>query len=235
MPRSPKTFVIQVSLAPDQTFSYTDLFTKLDASTLAVINGDQIAWVLDASIPERTLQIDFGAINPFHIFRTVTLRGNGQVIAPSVQFPATYTGNRQLKYTVSLGNGLHDDPEVVPVPNNGGAIHTIQIATDFRIEWTDDSDEAILLNPDEVTKSAEGTQASVTWSWNVGANDPTPPFDLTFTSPPPGWPTSSIHSTDVDPVITLSLPPGPTTKFTITTLTGDGSKKISANGYLTIT
>ena len=51
---------------------------------LTVINGDRISWILDPSIPERMLQIDFGPINPFHLFGNKTFRGEGQVITDKV-------------------------------------------------------------------------------------------------------------------------------------------------------
>jgi hypothetical protein len=237
MARQPKNFVIQISLDADQNFEYQDLFSQMDASTITVINGDRIAWVLDPGISNRTLQLDFGDVNPFSIFHSVTLRGNGQVVANKVNFPINYPGNRQLKYTVSVGNGLHDDPDVVPVENDGGLISALILPADFKIDWVDDTFQAITLNPAEVTKNAGAGKASVTWRWddNQDPDNPTPPFDLDFIAPPNGWPPTTTHSTNPNPVITLSLPPGPRTQFKITTLTGDGSNKIYAYGYLTIT
>jgi hypothetical protein len=228
--------MIQISLDSSQTFQYQELFSGSDASSITVINGDRIAWILDPAIVNRTLQLDFGIINPFQIFRNVSLRGNGQVVASKVNFPKGYTGNRQLKYTVSLGNGLHDDPDVVPVESDGGLIQGLGLGADVKIQWTDASQQAILLNPGDESKSCGGAATvAVTWKWNVGANDPTPPFDLEFTTPPPGWPAGIVSSTDTDPTITLSLPPGRRTEYTISTTSGDGSQEISADGHLTVT
>jgi hypothetical protein len=233
--RAPQNFTIQISLDENLDFQYNDLFSNHDASSLAVINGDRISWILDPAIPERMFQIDFGPINPFQIFHNVTFRGEGQVVTDPVSFPASYPGNRQLKYTVSLGNGLSDDPEVVPVESQAAFSGLIVLPKDFKVQWVDGTFQAITLNPPEVVKSAGGARVAVTWAWNVGATDPTPPFSLAFSSPPAGWPSTPINSTDIDPKITLVLPPGARTQFTISTVSGDGSTNITAQGYLTIT
>ena len=234
--RPPKNLIIQISLDSEMKFHYQDMFSQLDATSVAVINGDRIVWILDPAIPERTLQVDFGVINPFRIYRNVSLRGKGQVITDEVNFPTAYPGNRQLKYTVSLGNGLHDDPDVVPVENDAGSRHPdVFEPPDFKIMWKDASDQAVVLSSGDLSKSASGGKAPVTWKWGVGATDPTPPFELDFTSPPSGWPASTTQSTDSDPAITLLLPPGPRTKFKIGTTSGDGANNICVEGYLTIT
>src|SRR6266567_4016440 len=64
-------------------------------------------------------------------------------------------------------------------------------------------------------------------------NDPTPPFDLDFDFPPIGWPSTTTHSSPA--AITLALPPGPRTKFKISTSSGDGSTTVKTEGYLTVT
>jgi hypothetical protein len=235
--RPPKNFIIQISLDSEMKFHYQDMFSQLDATSVAVMNGDRIVWILDPAIPERTLQVDFGVINPFRIYRNVSLRGKGQVITDEVNFPTAYPGNRQLKYTVSLGNGLHDDPDVVPVENDAGLRHQFAFdPPDFKITWKDASDQAVVLSPGALSKSASGGKAPVTWKWGVGATDPTPPFELDFTSPhlPSGWSASTTQSTDSDPAITLLLPPGHST-FKIGTTSGDGANNIWVEGDLTIT
>ena len=230
--RPPQKFEIEISLDKANNFLYKEHSSGKDATSIVVINDDQITWVLDRAIPERSLQIDFGNLNPFHLYTNVVLRGHGHVTSDPVSFSRTYPFNRQLKYTVTLGNGWSDDPDVVPVENDGGLRKTLAVATDFAIAWTSNQFTAVALTPAELSKSANGgATALVTWQWNVGANDPTPPFTLVFANPvPPGWP----PSTDATPGITLSLAPGPRTKFTIEAFAGDGSP-ISVDGYLTIT
>ncbi len=236
--RAPKNFTIMISLDAQLNFIYKDLFSGNDASSIAVINGDLISWILDASIPERELQIDFGLINPFKIFTNFTLRGEGQVVTPKVTFPSAYPGNRQLKYTVSLGNGLSDDPDVVPVESQLALVSSLALTGDFKLKWVaaDPPYQTTTLDPLNVTKSAGGSKASVTWMWSVNAGDPTPPFSLAFTTPPAGWPATATNSTDVNPAITLVLPPGVRTLFTITTTSGDGgNSNVQTQGYLTVT
>ena len=239
--RPPKNFLIMISLDGDLNFLYKELYSGMNGNSIAVINGDRIGWILDPSIPERALQIDFGIINPFRIYRNLTLRGRGQVIPEQiVKFPLAYPGNRQLKYTVSLGNGFHDDPDVVPVETDVGLLQGLDglaLDADFKIVWTDavPKYQAITLSPSgHLSKSAGGGKATVTWKWNVGANDPKPPFHLTFFNPPFGWP-ADTDSTNIDPAITLLLPHGAQTAFQITTTSGDGENEIAASGHLTIT
>jgi hypothetical protein len=236
--RAPKHFTIIISLDASLNFRYNELFSGNDASSLAVINGDLICWILDASIPERDLQIDFGLINPFKIFSNLSLRGEGQVVTPPVNFPSAYPGNRQLKYTVSLGNGFSDDPDVVPVESQLYALGNLALSGDFGLQWVAAQPpyQATILNPADVTKSAGGSKATLTWIWSVNPGDPTPPFNLVFTNPPAGWPAGVTYSTDVNPAITLVLPPGGRTLFTITTTSGDGgNSNVQAKGYLTVT
>ena len=235
--RQPKNFLIQISLDSDLNFSYKDLYSQMDARSITVIKGDQIGWILEPSIPERMLQIDFGLINPFHIYRNVNLRGRGHVVAADpVNFPLGYPGNRQLKYTAWLGNGLHDDPDVVPVEHDATLTEGLAVSSDFKISWTNTNPkyQAIAITPTDLSKSADGGKTAVTWKWVVGTSEPTPPFQLTFNSPPAGWP-AETDSTDINPAITLLLTPGPETVFKITTSSGDGEKELFTMGKLTIT
>jgi len=231
-------YLINISLDSNLKFQYTDVFTKASAANLAIRNNDLIIWTLDPSIEERALQVDFGAINPFHIFRNVSLRGQGQVSSDQVNFPNTYPGNRQIKYTVSLGSGFVDDPYVVPVENTPTLmVHTLALAANFAIDWVVGNipyQAIVLANPNVAVQSVNG-KANVTWQWSVNAGDPTPPFTLDFINPPAGWPTSTIDSTDPDGGITLSLPPGGNTQFKITTTSGDAANPdVHVYGYLTV-
>src|ERR1700683_1674279 len=103
-----------------QVDPYTRVFhyltQNIDASTAVLANGDRLVWVLDPLISERTFQIDFHAVNPFQPGSKVSLRGNVFVVWPAVLVPVT-AFNRTFNYSVSLGNGWHDDPcLVVPEP-----------------------------------------------------------------------------------------------------------------------
>jgi len=243
--RAPKNFTIQIGLDDHMNFVYKELFSGDETSSLVVINGDKIAWILDPAIPERTLQIDFGTINPFNIYKNVSLRGLSQVTTPpgGVNFPSEYVGNRVLKYTVSLGNGLYDDPDIVPVDTDPGGIQGMGkrgLAPDFAISWVDPPHytQAVLIPP-KLTKRAGGGQANVTWKWQ-DPTKPTPPFQLDFTYPPPppplppGWPAATQYSTDSDPTILLGLAPNNAqTQFTIGTTSNNGAP-ISVPGSLEI-
>jgi len=230
MARDPRKFKILIGVNSNREFTYKELYSGNDASSLTVVNGDQITWVLDLAIPERAFQLDFDIINPFQLFRTVSLRDHGHIAAETVNFPRGYVGNRQLKYSVTLGNGWHDDPVVVPVENDGGIRGALALASNVLIQWADLQYMNIVLNPASYTTSSGGGNIPITWNWNVGPNDPTPPFSLLFTNPPNGWPNTEQDS---DPAITLSLPAG-SSPYTITTMSGVGGQ-IQKSGTLTIT
>ena len=125
----------------------------------------------------------------------------------------------------------------MPVEEDATVIAGLTLSPDFKISWTNTTPkyEAIALTPDSVSKSVgDGKAAAVTWRWVVGASDPTPPFHLTFISPPDGW-QAETDSTEINPAITLLLPPGPQTEFQITTSSGNGEKELVISGNLTIT
>ena len=233
--RLPTNRTIRISVDRKNNFHYHEVFSAEgeDASSLTTINGDRIAWILDSAIEPRTFQIDFDEINPFQIFRRMTLRGTDYIVSEKVKFPDTYKGNRNLKYTVSLGNGWQDDPDVVPVPADAGTmVHGFMLVTDCKISWTDPKYVAISLNPAEIVKNAGGGQVAVTWQWDVGSTDPTPPFHLHFDDPVPVGCQRETDSTNG--VIALSPKASPKTRFVISTTTGDGSQDIGKDGYLTI-
>jgi len=231
--RPPRNFNIQISLDDKLNFHYNDLFSGDDASNITVIKDDRIVWTLHPSIQERELQIDFGPINPFTFGRPLTMRGLGQVVTQKVLFPSSFSGNRQLKYQVSIGCGFSDDPDVVPVENPNGLNLTLLQNADLEIDWVSASHEAITLNDLNVQKSAAGGKALVIVRWKANAK-PATAFSLLFTSPPAGWPKPVTHSTVVKPTITFELPPGAKTKYTIRT-TADNGDEIEVSGYLTVT
>jgi hypothetical protein len=216
-------------------FHYHEVFSGEDASSLTAINGDLIVWILDSAIEPRTFQIDFGEINPFQFLRRMTRRGTDYIGPEKVNFPDAYKGNKTLKYTVSLGNGWQDDPDVVPVPPDAGTIlHGLILTPDGKISWTDNTYVAISLNPAEIVRSAGGGRATVIWQWDVGSTDPAPPFHLHFDDPVPSGCQRETDSTNA--VITLTPAASPKTRFVISTTKGDGSQDpISKDGHLTIT
>lgn len=232
--RHPQNRTIRIHVDGQHKFHYTDLFDGADVSSgIRLIDGDHLAWLLDSSIAPRTFQIDFGLINPFHNGAPISLRGIDFIVSPKVAFPATFAGNRILKYTVSLGNGWVDDPDVVPVPSDVVNPRPVDAThpADCHISWVDASTEAA-INLDPAAMSADATQsgglAMVTWQWAPDQPD-TKPFTLEFLNPvnpvPDGWPKSPTDSTSVNPSIILFLPKGlPTaTPFRITTTRKDGN------------
>jgi|GEM_PF-5371983 hypothetical protein len=239
--RHPKNRTIRIHVDGQHKFHYTDLFDGSDASTgIRLIDGDQLAWVLDSSIESRTFQIDFGLINPFQNGVPISLRGIDFIVSPKVSFPAVFAGNRIVKYSVSLGNGWVDDPDVVPVPSDvvnprpRGAANP----ADCLISWLDANEAAIQLDPAPMTANAtnSGGYAMVTWAW--ASKDPEP-FTLEFLAPvypiPDGWPKSPTPSVGANPSIISFLPKGlqTATPFRITTTRKDGNDT-SQDGTLLI-
>lgn len=210
-----------------------------DASNIVLINGDRLVWVLDLSISPRTFQIDFGLINPFQMFKLISLRGIDAVVSPVVNFSAGYSKNRLLKYSVALGNGWTDDPDVVPSPTDpGSSAFLIQVQADGTypdglLAWLDATETNIVVSPAAMTANAHGGKAQVTWNWASDQVD-TSPFTLAFTNKTnPNWP-DSIDSGDI-PGIVLSLAAG-TANFKITATNKDGNlESNAAPATLTIT
>lgn len=152
------------------------------------------------------------------------------IVAPPMDFPfTTYSGNRILKYTVTLGNGWSDDPDIVPSPGD-----PVLGGQDFYpsgiITWVDPSTQKdIYLNRTDMTADATdgGGTAAVSWSWQGGQPN-MQPFSVQFTgSIPPGWPAAEQDSVPVNkvPRIQLFLPKGldTATQFTLSTTDRDGN------------
>jgi hypothetical protein len=242
--RPPKNRVIVISLDADNNFVYKDLFDGTDASSLVLIKGDRLAWTLDSSISPQNFQVDFDVVNPFMRGRPVSLRGNGSITAPPLDFPFdSYSGNRILKYTVTLGNGWFDDPDVVPSPGDPVATG-LEFHPKGVIAWVDpNTQDAIMLTPPDMTADATdaGGFAQVTWVWDKTQPNPQP-FSLQFEPNigpgiPSGWPTAEQDSTFLNgiPTIQLYLPEGysTATSFTLTTMARNGNE-ISIQGTLLV-
>ncbi|MGO9259415.1 MAG: hypothetical protein ACLQU1_24335 [Bryobacteraceae bacterium] len=243
--RPPKDRVIQISINAQNQFQYTNLSDGSDASVLVLIQGDHLTWVLAPVISPRTFQIDFDVVNPFQLGSPVSLRGRDSIKAPALNFPFnTYAGNRILKYSVSLGNGWTDDPDIVPSP--GDPVLTGQLVQpNALITWVDPAtQQQISLNPPNMTADATGGGgiAKVSWAWQGDQPNPEP-FTLQFEKGiapgiPSGWPTVLLDSTPLGgiPAIQLFLPKGllTATTFTLTTTTGDGNQAPPIQGTLLI-
>lgn len=237
--RPPEDRTILVSVDPyTRDFHYKNQADNSDASSLRLINGDRLIWVLDPAITPRTFQIDFGAVNPFDLGTPVSLRGIDGVVSPYVDFPTNYIGRRQLKYNVLLGNGWQDDPDVVPSPTDPGSTRELDVASphpsDCLIKWTDPNTKvAISLDPSAMSATVDSTGlARVTWQWDPTQDNPQP-FTLVFDgNPPPPWAGSSEDSTKIDPSIEEYLGAG-TATFTIYTSSINGVK-IHQTGSLAI-
>ena len=159
--------------------------------------------------------------------------------SPYVSFPIAYIGRRQLKYTVTLGNGWQDDPDVVPSPTDpGSSIAVLAFGPPDPsiglISWTDATKTAIQLNPAAMTATVKAAGlATVTWQWDPTQDSPQP-FTLVFDgNPPPPWAGSSSDSTKIDPAIVEFLGTGSDT-FTIWTHNING-QSVKAIGSLAIT
>lgn len=240
-------FTILIQVDP-----YTRVFKYVnskgdDCGHFPIQNGDRLFWVLDPSITERTFQIDFGVLNPFHVGQAISIRGADVAISPNVNLPAKYVLNRRFKYSVSLGNGWTDDPTCQhyvgpPGPPDRTFTHVAELiaaATNatFNISWADFSEQSIGLaicfpktpcttvnkNDTVTVPQAPFTSTGVvTWTWSAGQPD-TQTFTLTFSNPAvvPGGMISDPEA------ITLSLKSGLQTNVTITTVTPDQSTLVA--------
>src|ERR1700733_3097781 len=227
-----------------RVFNYIDQDTGNSAQTIVLTNRDRVVWVLDPSLPERTFQITFMALNPFQVGTAINFRGSDFVVSSPVNLPVSYPKNPVFKYSVTLGNGWRDDPlciftpSVVPEPPDKKikSFFTLPSASNtFSVFWTDFNQTAIILVPppsSTVASSGAGAnkRAQVYWQW-----DPSQPQPQTLTlafqgSIPTGWP-----PTLNGPVLTFSFPPGPMTNFTIYTLTPLQDQTPTVNGSLTVT
>jgi hypothetical protein len=235
------TILIQVD-PHTREFQYTDQNTNDDVDTIVLVNGDRVVWVLDPSIPERTFQIDFDTLNPFHVGTALSFRGSEFVVSQEVRLPTGYQHNASFKYSVSLGNGWFDDPRCLVVPEppdpppSGVTLQALTKSPStitYNITWTDASETAVTLAPatdQSVVASKTSLKATVLWQWNPSQLD-NQPFTLRFTNPPSGWPQGPISDSQQ---ISLNLPAGAKTAFRIDTTTPAQVQKYSA-GFLTVT
>lgn len=250
------TILIQVD-PYTRVFRYTDQDTGEDLDGIALVNGDRLVWVLDPALTERTFQIDFAVLNPFEVGTAVTFRGADFIVSTPIDLPINYSPSREFKYSVSLGNGWHDDPRclVVPEPPDPpSAIATLgrlviqaltalargatPQTTVFTIAWTDLTETAISVTPatpQTAQSSATSKRATVVWQWGSNVQQ-TQPFTLQFQAPPTipaGWPTGPLSDTES---ITLSLPTsgGAAINFTINTNTPAQTAVTPVTGQLTV-
>jgi hypothetical protein len=231
------TILIQVD-PHTRVFRYTDQVTGGNVESIVLVNGDRLVWVLDPSLPERTLQIDFDVLNPFRVGKAVSFRGSDFVVSSAVRLPLTYSANRAFKYSVTLGNGWQDDPHCLVVPEPPDPTNPLKklvTAATATITWTDSSETAITLAKTDLTaqSSPASKTATVAWQWDPSQQD-TQPFTLTFTTDlgpiPAGWPTTPLTDPEC---ITLVLPPGAQTRFRIDTTT-PAQTPISTLGTLVV-
>jgi hypothetical protein len=233
-----------------RAFSYTDPASRknVDLSTIPLVNGDRVMWALDNSLPGRTFQIDFGALNPFHLGKPVSFRGSDLVVSSPVNLPAVYAQNNNpvFEYSVSLANGWKDDPlcMVVPEPTDPtfhfNALVQRLASPDCTISWTNATETAIVLTPPAPTDlsvniAAKHTTATVIFAWGGDQVD-TQPFTLEFLTFPPGWPKGPLADNGTG-IIAPSRPTsgGAAVSFIISTNSADQSQKnITAQGTLTV-
>jgi len=234
------TIVIQVD-PHTRAFLYVNQATGEDASDISLVNGDRMVWVLDSPIPERTFQIDFPRLNPFQLGQAQSFRGKDFAVSPPVRVPITYPLGRGFKYSVSLGNGWRDDPRCTVVPEPPDPTTTVVLkslkpAGTFNLAWTDATETNVVLRPKEdltVTATGDSNLATVVWQWGLTQQD-SQPFCLTFQNPPTGWTKKTLPSSPNPESITVVLPPGPKTTFTITTVSADQSTSITVTGSLEV-
>lgn len=202
------------------------------------MNGDRVTWALDQSLPERTFQIDFGVLNPFHLGQLVSFRGSDFAVSTAVNLPLKYqqANNPVFEYSVTLGNGWKDDPRCLVVPEPPDPTSSLHRGVgDFTIKWHDTSESAIDLSPTDLTLgTGNHNTKTVVFAWAAGQPD-TQPFTLVFPNAPNGWPTGALKDNGTG-LIAPSLPAGQKTAFIITTTSADQSNpSVTATGTLKVT
>jgi hypothetical protein len=200
---TPIAYVIDVSVGLDGTFRYSTPGFP-DASSIRVCNGDTLSWSAKLGGAPVSFQVEFPGFNPVGVVGQV-VRSIFPATKPlTVALPSIYHGNLVFPYTVTVANGWHDDPVVVPVPSDG----FIQVDSERVISLSIDNTGNLVLDDPNASLS----KGLVTWQWAGKALDD---FSLTFQTPPAGWPSPTSSQSQQ---IALDLEKTGYSPYTIQTL-----------------
>lgn len=164
--------------------------------------GDTISWKATLMHLPISFQVEFSGFGPFGPGNQV-VRSLFQKTKPlTVTVPKYYHGNLVFKYTVTLGNGWSDDPDIVPVPSQllGDVAQVISLSID-------NNTGMLLVDPSD----AQFVKGEVSWEW---AGTPLDDFSVTFDKTVSGWPPAASSEAKK---ITLDLETAGYSTYTIQT------------------
>jgi hypothetical protein len=204
--RPPKDFRINVDVTATGTFIYT-LADGTPADSLRVVAGDTVSWCVRLVGSLIPFQIQFPNNGPFGFDRRSLRSPAGwtdpmKVVKQNLKIPG-------CEYTVTLANGWHDDPDIVPVPEDGtfDAMEYDQVAVTVAYR-------SLAVDPDHLP-SKEGK--TIRWLWK----DAQDKIRLTFVNPPDDWPPhiDSIREGDNQAIYGNLTQYGSEVQYKIATLT----------------
>ena len=212
---TPTAYLIEVNVDVDGKFKYSAAGLP-DASKIRPHNGDTISWSAKLMGIPVPFQVEFPGFGPFGTDHRV-VRSMFQPTDPlTVAVPSWYPGNLVCKYTVTIGNGWSDDPDVEPVPSDA-LVHARASVISLSID--NNTGNFTLHQPDGPLHKGE-----VTWQWTGSPSDD---FSLTFDHQIAGWP---LQVNSQSQKITLYLKTPGAQSYTIQTL----HLGLSVSGTLTI-
>jgi hypothetical protein len=208
-----------VDVAVDKKGNFTYKANNgINGETLRPNLGDTVSWSVRVNGKRKPFQIEFPGFSPFG-FLTRIIRSSSKATKPlTVTIPKHYQGNLVMNYRVTVPGAWSDDPDIVPPSSDG-------VANDMSPQvislGTDDSGQ-LTLTPENATLNPGG----IAWQW---AGTPQDDFELTFETPPAGWPKNTI--TSVNGVLVLSITaPSANQGYKIVTV----HSNLHADGVLTI-
>jgi hypothetical protein len=215
-PPPPVAYVVEVAVDKKGNFSYTA--NGKPAETLTPNLGDTVSWSVRVNGKRKPFQIEFPGFSPFG-FLTRIVRSSSKPTKPlTVTLPKHYQGNLVMNYRVTVPGAWSDDPDIVPPSSDGIPIGTPPQVISLE---TDDAGQ-LTITPENATLNPRG----ISWQWAGAAQDD---FELTFETPPAGWPKSTI--TSVNGVLVLGLTaPSANQGYKIVTV----HSNLHADGVLTI-
>lgn len=192
-PPPPVAYVIEVAVDKKGNFTYTA--NGQPAETLSPNLGDTISWSVRVNGKRKPFQIEFPGFSPFG-FLTRIVRSASKPTKPlTVTLPKHYQGNLVMNYRVTVPGAWSDDPDIVPPSSDGTPDQSppqpIQLGTDDTGQLT--------LTPESATLNPGG----IVWQWAGVAQDD---FELTFETPPAGWPKNTLTSVNGVLVIGITAP-----------------------------
>ena len=212
---TPQAYNIEVDVDAKGNFTYS-VNGNAGGNTVRPRNSDTISWAVRVGGIPHAFQIEFADFSPFGFTNKVIRSAFGPTPPMTVAIPSFYHGNLVLKYTVSVGNGWSDDPDVEPVLSDGfhGQLDR------YSIKLSIDGGTLVLDQPD-----ASFGKGQLSWNW---LGTPQDNFTLVFTDPPADWP--AVKQGPAQRIALDLESPGTEVEYTIQTM----NLGLSVQGKLTI-